>query len=45
LHNTAALTSFAVENGLVGGADPGLRRLTSNASFGAPRRARGNVDP
>jgi DNA-binding NarL/FixJ family response regulator len=39
LHNTAALTSFAVENGLVGGADPGLRRLATNG-FGAVRRAR-----
>src|SRR5262245_16263714 len=29
LHNTAALTSFAVESGLVGGSDPGLRRLAS----------------
>jgi DNA-binding NarL/FixJ family response regulator len=45
LHNTAALTSFAVENGLVGGADPGLRRLTSNPGFGGPRRTRGSGDP
>ena len=39
LHNTAALTSFAVESGLVGGSDPGLRRLASDAGF-PPRRAR-----
>jgi DNA-binding NarL/FixJ family response regulator len=40
LHNTAALTSFAVENGLVGAADPGLRRLASKAGLGSVRRAR-----
>jgi DNA-binding NarL/FixJ family response regulator len=39
LHNTAALTSFAVESGLVGGSDPGLRRLASDTGFAA-RRAR-----
>ena len=39
LHNTAALTSFAVESGLVGGSDPGLRRLASGAGLSA-RRAR-----
>jgi len=39
LHNTAALTSFAVESGLVGGSDPGLRRLASGTGFAA-RRAR-----
>jgi len=39
LHNTAALTSFAVESGLVGGSDPGLRRLASDAGV-SPRRAR-----
>jgi DNA-binding NarL/FixJ family response regulator len=41
LHNTAALTSFAVESGLVGGADPGLRRLTLNEDFGSARRRNG----
>jgi DNA-binding NarL/FixJ family response regulator len=39
LHNTAALTSFAVESGLAGGSDPGLRRLASDAGV-SPRRAR-----
>ena len=39
LHNTAALTSFAVESGLAGGSDPGLRRLASDTGFAA-RRAR-----
>jgi DNA-binding NarL/FixJ family response regulator len=40
LHNTAALTSFAVESGLVGGADPGLRRLGLSEDFGVPPRRR-----
>ena len=44
LHNTAALTSFAVESGLVGGADPGLRRLSSSEDFGVPPRRR-NGEP
>jgi len=40
LHNTAALTSFAVESGLVGKADPGLRRLTLSADTGSVRGTR-----